>query len=147
MFPAIVVDAYVISDEADEILNLYDDVASLVLDQRLFGPRQILVAFGSIDGRLLGLAHTERTDPPDLGLRCCIDHFLGECGFEEGRVALVVVLTDEVLDVGPPPPELAEQFAIALEVCDGFEVALIDWVACDDDLYRSARAALGLEAL
>lgn len=145
MFPAIVVDAYVISDDADEILNLYDDVASIAVDQRMFGPRQLLVAFGSIDGRLLGLAHTGRTDPPDVGLRCCLDHFLGHSGFEEGRVALVVAASDEVLDASASPPELSVEFGLALEVCDEFDVTLIDWIACDDGLYRSSRAALGLE--
>ena len=74
---------------------------SFALDQRAFGPRRPLVAFGSDDERFLGLAHTARTDPPTAAT------------FAEAR-------------------------AVAAEA----GVRLIDWMCCDDQLFRSSRLAL-----
>ena len=131
--PLIVVDG-VLPTELDDT-NLREDGVSLALDQRAFGPRRLLVAFADRDGRFRGLAHTERTDPPEKALGPCIQHIgLGS--------AAAVAFCDEPVSEGPPPPELGERFASACAIAAGYGIHLVDWVACDDQFFRSSRLAL-----
>ena len=115
--------------------NLRDDAWSFALDQRAFGPRRLVVAFANRKGRFRGLAHTERTDPPDLALEACL-HRLGRAA------AAAVAYSDEPVTDGPPPDDLAERFRVASNLCATFEVHLVDWIACDDQRYRSSRLTL-----
>jgi len=48
------------------------DFWDLALDQRAFGPRQLVVVTARRDGAVLGLAHCERTELPELALQCCL---------------------------------------------------------------------------
>lgn len=43
---------------------------------------------------------------------------------------------------GPPPAELAPRFALARSIALQYGIHLVDWIACDDDLFRSSRLAL-----
>ena len=116
-------------------INLLQDALSVALDQRAFGPRRLVVAFANRRGRLLALAHARRTDPPELALGPCIEHL--------GRgAAAAVAYCDEPVVKGPPPPEVAIRFAHARSIADSFGVFLVDWFACDDDLFRSAQMAV-----
>ena len=76
--------------------NLREEAWSFALDQRAFGPRKLWVAFADADGTFRGLAHTDRTDRPELCVGPCIEH-------------------------------------------------LVDWIACDDQHFRSSSLALGAE--
>jgi len=118
--------------------DLRTDAWSMALDQRAFGPRRLMVAFANRKGRLLALAHTRRTDPPEVALGPCIDH-LGR-----GAVA-AVAFCDERIKWGPPPPEVAERFAAARSIAAEFGIHLVDWFACDDQVIRSSRLALQLD--
>jgi hypothetical protein len=132
----IVVDGYVATDQ-DET-NLQEEAWSFALDQRAFGPRRLLVAFTDRSGRLRSLAHARRTDPPEAALAACIKHL--------GRgAAAAVAFCDERLIEGPPPPDLAPRFALARATCDSYGIHLVDWFACDDQLFRSSRLALDPE--
>lgn len=115
--------------------NLRDDAWSFALDQRAFGPRRLVVAFANRTGRFRGLAHTERTDPPDLALRACL-HRLGR------GAAAAVAYSDEPVTDGPPPDDLGERFRVASDLCAMVGVHLVDWIACDDQHFRSTRLAL-----
>jgi hypothetical protein len=130
----IVVDGYVPTTAND--MNLRDEAWSLALDQRAFGPRKLLVAFADADGWFRGLAYTDRTDPPDLGLEACVD-FLGR-----GARAAVAFCDEEVVAGPIDRHELGRRFDVASEVCAGAGVHLVDWIACDDDQFRSFRFAL-----
>ncbi len=129
----IVVEGY-LATPADDT-DLRKDVWSFALDQRAFGPRRLLVAFADERGRLLGLAHTRRTDPPETALRACIEH-LGT------DAAAAVAFSDEPVEEGPPPAALAVAFARARLLAGGYGIHLVDWIACDDTLMRSTRLAL-----
>jgi hypothetical protein len=87
-------------------LNLRKDTWSLALDQRVFGPGRLLVAFAKRSGLLVTIAYTRRSDPPEMALGPCIQH----CG---RGAAAAVALCDEAVAEGPPPPELAPRFAWA----------------------------------
>jgi hypothetical protein len=108
---------------------------SFALDQRAFGPRRLVVAFAHEAGRFLGLAHTDRTDPPAQALAACIE------GYGASDVAAVAFCDEPVVE-GPPPPGLTERFAEARAVASSSGVRLVDWISCDDQLFRSARLAL-----
>ena len=95
----------------------------------------MLVAFADRSGRFRALAHTERSDPPELALACCV-HGLGL----EAEAA--VAFCDEEVRWGPPPPDLEQRFTMAQAVCADFGVHLVDWFSCDDLLIRSSRLAL-----
>lgn len=129
----IVVDGFVATGE-DEI-NIREEAWSFALDQRAFGPRRLLVAVAERSGRLRGLAHARRTDPPEAALGPCIQHV--------GGGAAAVAFCDEPVVAGPPPPDLAERFALARSVAASYGAHLVDWFACDDQLFRSTRVALG----
>jgi hypothetical protein len=115
--------------------NLRDEVWSYALDQRAFGPRRLLVAFADRDGRFLGLTYTKRTKPAEIALGPCIQH-LGQ------PAAAAIAFCDEPVKEGPPPENLESRFALAQSVASSHGVHLVDWIACDDDLFRSSRIAL-----
>jgi hypothetical protein len=129
----IVVDGYV--PTALDDTDLRRDAWSFALDQRAFGPRRLLVAFADADGRLRGLAHTHRTDPPEDALAPCIKA-LG------AGAAIAVAFCDEPVIEGPPPPDLPARFARASEIATAHGLFLVDWFACDDEAFRSGRLAL-----
>jgi hypothetical protein len=129
----IVVDGYAATPADDT--NLKQDVWSFALDQRAFGPRRLVVGFTDRSGRLRTLAHAPRTDPPEAALDACIQH-LGS-----GAAAAVAWCDEEVVD-GPPPVPLALTFALARFVAARHGVHLVDWISCDDSLFRSTRLAL-----
>ncbi|MGI8686628.1 MAG: hypothetical protein ACR2MO_16325 [Acidimicrobiales bacterium] len=115
--------------------NLREEAWAFALDQRAFGPRRLVVAFADRKGRFRGLAHTSRTDPPEAALAPCID-FLGQGS------AAAVAYCDEPVAPGPPPEDLAVRFACAQSIAASYGVHLVDWFACDDDLFRSSRLAV-----
>lgn len=102
------------------------------LVQREFGPRRLIVMFAAHDGRLRGLVHTERTDPPEVALTRCLERF-------RRRAAAAVAYCDEPVSTGPPPDGLSERFERASELCAAHGLHLVDWYACDDILIRSLR--------
>lgn len=115
--------------------NIREECWSFALDQRAFGPRRLLVAFADSTGRLLSLAHAPRTDPPELALACCVD-FIGH------GAAAAIAWSDEPVQQGPQPPGLAARFRSARAVCSARGVHLVDWIVCDDDVFRSTRLSL-----
>lgn len=134
MQPSIIVVEALVPTDSDDT-DLRREAWSFALDQRAFGPRRLLVAFSDRFGRFRGLAHTPRTDPPELALASCLQR-LGH-----GADA-AVAFCDEPLRWGPPPGDLVERFARARAVCVDFGVYLVDWFSCDDLLIRSSRLAL-----
>ncbi|MCU4185894.1 hypothetical protein K6U06_16105 [Acidiferrimicrobium sp. IK] len=131
--PQITVDGYQVGDRSR--LDMHDCVWSLALDQRAFGPRRLIVCCTDRDGRVLGMAHTGRTDPPELALGPCLAHI-------GAGASAAVAFCDELLSVGPPPPDLGPRFAAARAIAHHHGIHLVDWIACDDRLLRSARFAL-----
>ena len=131
--PLIVVEAFI--PPPRERIDLRHEVWSIALDQRAFGPRQLLVALATRRGGLRALAHTSRTDPPEDALARCLQHL------HRGAKAAVALCDEPVAD-GPPPPGLAERFAVARSIAASFGVHLVDWIACDDQLFRSTRLAV-----
>lgn len=117
---------------------LADLVLGLAMDQRAFGPRQLMVAFGARDGRFLALHYCPRTDPPDLALRACLWHF-DHNGRGGEQLAAAVVLCDEAVVAGPPTADFAARFEAAGLTAAEHDVHLVDWVACDDEQFRFAR--------
>jgi hypothetical protein len=132
----IVVEGYVATDKDDT--DLREDAWSFALDQRVFGPRRLLVAFAEATGRFRSLAHARRTDPPEAALAPCIQHS------GRGAAAAIAFCDERVVD-GPPPPELGLRFALARSIAASYGVHLVDWFACDDQLFRSSRLALDPE--
>lgn len=118
-------------------MSLREEVWSIAIDQQAFGPCRLLVATADRAGRLLAIAHTIQTAPPELALACCLDH-LGS------GAAAAVAFSDEPVTPGPPPPDLPERFAAARETAAAFEIHLVDWFTCDSEseLIRSMRLAL-----
>ena len=129
----ITVDGYVAT--AHDHTDLREEIWAFALDQRAFGPRRFVVAFADPANRFLALAHTARTDPPEDALDPCIRHV--------GRgAAVAVVLCDEPVRDGPPPPWLAGRLERARRIASGHGIHLVDWISCDDQLFRSAALAL-----
>lgn len=119
--------------------NLRDKALSFALDQRAFGPRKLWVAIANAKGRFRGLAYTERTDPALIAVEACLA-YLDEHMHRDAVAA--VVFCDEPVTDGPAAPEFGERFAAARELAATFGVHLVDWFACDDELFRSARYTL-----
>lgn len=121
-------------------LSSLRDALGIALDQRAFGPGRLLVAFAKPNGRFLGLAHTVRTAPPEEALDACIryarDALIGR------RPACAVAYHDESVADGDPPADIADRFARAQAVAAARDVHLVDWLACDDLLFRSFTLAL-----
>lgn len=133
----ILVEAYAPTAEFDHD-PLPDQILGFALDQRSFGPRRLVVAFATHDGRFLALLHTPRTDPVDWALEACLEHFetIGRGGETH---AAAVVLCDEPVSDGPPPPGFLATFERARRAAQRHGVHLVDWIACDDDMFRCAR--------
>ena len=119
--------------------NIRDEVWSYALDQRAFGPGRLWVAFADRRGTFRGLAYCRRTVPFTDGLTACILHL--------GRgAAAAVVLNDERVEAGPPDLEaLTARFTLARSVCAAAGIHLVDWICCDDQLFRSTRFAIDPE--
>jgi hypothetical protein len=117
---------------------LPDQILGIALDQRAFGPRQLMLAFAAYDGRFLALLWARRTDPVDVALEACLLHFdmLGRGG--EAHAAAVVLCDEPVAD-GPIPPGFLARFEGARRLAQKYGVHLIDWIGCDDELFRCAR--------
>lgn len=132
---------------------LPEQILGIALDQRAFGPRQLMAAFAAPDGRFLALTYTERTNPIDSAVEGCLLHFdslrrggevsgAGQVG-QVGQVgpvgAAVIFLCDEPVEDGPAPAEFMAKFARAQQLARRHCVHVIDWFACDDERFRSAR--------
>lgn len=131
------VDGYA-PDPAFDHEPLPDQIIGFAMDQRAFGPRQLMVAFAAYDGRFLALMFTPRTDPADTALEACLLHF--EATGRGGETfAAAVVLCDELVESGPPPPAFVARFDRARSMAAAHRVHLVDWIACDDELFRYAR--------
>lgn len=129
----IVVNGYAPVDQAAAAeFNLRDEMLSMALDQRAFGPGKLLVAFGDSDGTFRGLAYTDRRDPIDSAFDACLD-YLGS------GAATAVAFNDEPVVVGEPAPWLAERFIRMQTIAALHGVTLIDWVSCDDEYLRPTR--------
>jgi hypothetical protein len=117
---------------------LPNQILGIALDQRAFGPRQLMVAFAAYDGRFLALLWSRRTDPVDLALEACLLHFdtIGRGG--EAQAAAVVLCDEPVVD-GPTPAGFLARFEGAKRVAREHGVHLVDWIGCDDDRFRCAR--------
>ncbi|WP_131103265.1 hypothetical protein [Ornithinimicrobium sufpigmenti] len=50
-----------------------------------------------------------------------------------------MVLCDEPVTDGPPPPGFLATFERARRASVRHAVHLVDWIGCDDDLFRCAR--------
>ena len=109
------------------------DFWSLALDQRAFGPRQLVVVTARRDGAGLGLAHCDQTEPPELALKCCL------AVLDEAPVA--VAYSDEPVAVDPPSA-LRDRLDAARHAAQEFGVHLVDWIICDDIRIRSMRITL-----
>lgn len=131
----LVVEGVVATDLDDTDLSDFNEAMAFALDQRAFGPRRLLVAFADADGRFRRMAHTKRTDPIDVALRACLQ-YLGD------GAAAAVVLNDEPVAWGELPPEQAERFELASLLCRVRGIHLVDWICCDDQLFRSTKLAL-----
>ncbi len=119
----------------DDTLDLRGDTAwSIALDQRAFGPRRTLAVTADRTGRVLGIAHCERTDPPELALRCCLETL-------DDAADAVVAYSDEPVTT-TPPPDLRDRLQAAGAVATERGVHLVDWFLCDDDRFRSMRLSV-----
>ncbi|HET6952061.1 MAG TPA: hypothetical protein VFI47_16890 [Acidimicrobiales bacterium] len=116
-------------------IDMCEYMWDLALDQRAFGPRRVLVALTDRYGGLLELAHAERTEPPEVAFGLCLH------GCAAGAVA-AVAYCDEPVEAGSRPglvAEVAERFAAARLFARRRGVHLVDWIACDDLIFRSFR--------
>jgi hypothetical protein len=108
----------------------------LALDQRVFGPRRVLVACADRDGTLIELTHTERTEPPGLAFGLCLRT-------ADRAAAAAVAYCDEPVDTDASAAELetmADRYLDARRfAADHFGIHLVDWIACDDQMMRSFR--------
>jgi hypothetical protein len=111
-----------------------DDAWSFALDQRAFGPRRFLLVTALQDGRVVGIAHCERTEPPEVALKCCL------ATLDDGAAA-AVAYSDEPVALDPPP-DLTERLDAARVVAAEEGVHLVDWIMCDDTQMRSMRLTL-----
>lgn len=134
----LVVERLVVADPDDHI-DLREEAWSFALDQRAFGPRRLLVALADPAGDLRELVHTDRTDPPELAFALCLEE-------SAVRPAVAVALCDEPVAWGPPSHDLAVRFAAARAAASQHGMHLIDWIACDDQIFRSTRLALEPDA-
>jgi hypothetical protein len=110
------------------------DFWGFALDQRAFGPRQLVVVTATRDGAVLGLAHCERTELPELALKCCL------AALDDGAAA-AVAYSDEPVSADPPIG-LCNRMNTARVAAREFGVHLLDWIMCDDIQMRSMRMTL-----
>ncbi len=116
-------------------INLRTHSRIVARDQRAFGPRKLVVVFAEMDGNVISIAHTDRLDPPEAGIVPCI----ARLGCD---ASIAMAFCDEEVVAGPPPHDLRERFGYAYDAASRWGVHLLDWVACDDLLFRSTRAVL-----
>ena len=124
---------------ASKLDNLREQAWSYAMDRRAFGPRKLWIASANVRGRFRGLAYADRTDPPLLAVEACLA-YLDEHMNRDAIAA--VAFCDEPVTDGPSPPEFLERFSAARELAGSFGFHLVDWFACDDDLFRSARGTV-----
>lgn len=55
---------------------------------------------------------------------------------------VAIAFSDEPVSWGPPPAKTAATFEEARAVAAEVGVRLVDWMCCDDQLFRSSRLAL-----
>ena len=110
------------------------DFWGFALDQRAFGPRQLVVVTARPDGAVVGLAHCGRTEQPELALKCCL------ATLDDGAAA-AVAYSDEPVST-EPPIGLRDRLATARAAAREFGVHLVDWIMCDDIQMRSMRLTL-----
>jgi hypothetical protein len=110
------------------------DFWGLALDQRAFGPRQLVVVTARRDGAVVGLAHCQRTEPPELALKCCL------VALDDGAAA-AVAYSDESMSADPPIG-LRDRLDTARVAARALGVRLVDWIICDDVQMRSMRMTL-----
>ena len=118
----------------EDDLELDDVQWSFALDQRHFGPRRLLVVTARADRTVSGVAYCGQTDPPVMGLRCCL-HTLDD------GASMAVAYSDEAV-TSDPPPDLEERFEAARAAAGDYGIELVDWIMCDDLLFRSMRGTL-----
>jgi hypothetical protein len=104
------------------------------LDQRTFGPRQLLVVTARSDGAVLDLAHCAQTELPELALKCCL------AALDDGA-AVAVAYSDEQVSADPPVG-LRDRLDRARVAAREYGVHLVDWIMCDDSQVRSMRITL-----
>lgn len=117
-----------------EGIHLEEIMWSFAMDQRHFGPRQLLVATARADGFVVGLAHCDQTDPPMMGLKCCLAAL-------DDDAALAVAYSDDFV-AAEPPAGLDQRWKASIEAAEEFGVELVDWIMCDDLMYRSMRQSV-----
>jgi hypothetical protein len=110
------------------------DFWGLALDQRAFGPRQLVVVTARRNGAALGLAHCDRTELPELALKCCL------AALDDGAAA-AVAYSDEPVSADPPIG-LRDRLDSARVAAREFGVHLVDWIMCDDLQMLSMRMSL-----
>lgn len=129
----VIVDGCVPTDpHSSDVDNLREKVWAYAMDQRAFGPRKLLVAFADADGKVRGLAFTHRAEPIDFPFEACLLH-LGA-----GAAAAVAYLDEPVRD-GPPSPAFIARFERLQAIAASHGIILVDWISCDDELFRAAR--------
>lgn len=123
-------------------IDMREHMWDFALDQRAFGPRRVLVALTDRRGLLLELAHANRTDPHEIAFGLCLREST------TGAVAAVAYCDEPVATSSSPGhiDRLAHRFTDARLLAGHFGFHLVDWIACDDQLYRSARLTLDGDA-
>ena len=114
---------------------------AIAADQRRDGPGRLIVGGVDASGNLVALAGARRTDPIELGLLGLMHHL----GTRVDGLAGVVAWCDEPVEHGPPSLQVEARFLVASALAQTKGLHLVDWIACDDELVRSARIALGCE--
>lgn len=138
----VTVECLVASRKAKE--HILTEVWGLALDQRAFGPRRLVVVCTDGKGWLRTITHCPRLTTPERGLDPCLQMARRRQG--RHRLVSAVALCDEPVVAEAPLHELD---AIRARFVDaqsrawvhGFK--LLDWIACDDDQFRSFRVAGG----
>lgn len=130
----LIVEGYRIYDSGVDLSST--DAFRIALEQRAFGPRQLLVVTARFDGQANGLAHCDQTEPPEAALECCLD-ILDDVNAGDGATAAVAYSDERV--GSNAPPGLAARFAAARNAAAECGVHLVDWMMCDDTEPRSMR--------
>jgi hypothetical protein len=110
------------------------DAWFFALNQRLFGPHQLLVVTARPDGQIVGFAHCDLTEPPEMALKCCL------ATLDDGAAA-AVAYGDEPAGFDSIPG-LEKRFATARAAAREYGVHLVDWMLCDDTEILSMRFLL-----
>lgn len=122
---------------AEPDIDMRECAWEFALDQRAFGPRRVLVALTDRSGRLLEIAHADRTDPPEFAFGLCLHE-------RSSDATVALAYCDEPVDMQSSPEHLADlarRLADARWMAQRAGVHLVDWFACDDQAFRSFRFA------